>query len=827
MQRFISYILSVLTLITVISCAKDGEMLTASISGDGTQIGSIDDNIVLNIDTPSSLALTIFWDELGNATLSNPDAQFADDFVVNAIQFSADENFSSVIEKTVDNHASSVQFTTAQLNSIVTELGAESGTATSIYIRMRSSLGTGDGAEERFGNYIMITVTPYFIDMSFVTLEGTDGTEVTIPATDKEGSYAGFVSVPHTWWNFLFVEGNSTTYGSAYEGDEAVYYSLTTAADRWNCWFPEGENGSSAYDCYYVTMDREAMEWSALILREITVTYGTQTGSMEFVPGKTAWTYVFTTDQDNAALQVDGSGTQYNTGTTNTSPVSASLSFTVSGGNGLSTGTAGTASGITAGTAGTYTLILYLSDMTWELAEGEVDIEGGEDEGGDEPATEWPEDPDFIPATSDFLYLYNLSDQTPVSVYGRIGKVSDGVYEGYQYLSGWMNFKFGDNEDPSAAKIYGSVNSDTMEGALYRLYCGDDMYNIWWNSGTGAYLYLTVDMGARSWSYTEISSISIAGDFNSYSLTSDVMTFDPATHTWSAVITPGASWGEYGIQFCINGSWETPRYAPADGGKLEKTDNAGIPSVEVQEGVSYTVTIDIDDPENMTWSIEPVTEEGGDTDIYPESLYMIYTWNSGWPYESVTEDAAILGRMSDGVYSGFFTSGSTWDNGLTNYIFCDRSIGSITVGSIGSETRYGCTEDGVLAVKSSADNSDGIGACYLVNNLGLYTFEVNLVNMSFSRTYLGDAIYVSVDGNEQRMSFNETSLRWEASIDLTSGSSLTVRLDSDGKYVYGGADGILVTSDGSNAIIAGEDGHFLMEVDLKNSSAMTYSLTKE
>ena len=98
MKRTIYAIMAAISIMAV-SCSKDGETLIATVTGDGTQIGSINDNIVLDIDHPASLALTIWWDELGNASLSNPDAQFADNFVVNAIQFSATEDFADPVRK--------------------------------------------------------------------------------------------------------------------------------------------------------------------------------------------------------------------------------------------------------------------------------------------------------------------------------------------------------------------------------------------------------------------------------------------------------------------------------------------------------------------------------------------------------------------------------------------------------------------------------------------------------------------------------------------------------------------------------------------------------
>ena len=801
MKRTIYAIMAVISLLAV-SCAKDGDMLTATMTGDGTQIGSTDDDIVLNKDLPASLALTIWWDELGNATLSDPDAQFADNFVVNAIQFSATGDFAETVETVVDNGASSIQFTTSRLNSILTQLGFESGKASPLYIRMRTSLGTGSGAEEILGEPLRITVTPYFIDMSFITLAGTkDDRKCTIPATEEDGSYAGFVSVPHTWWNFRFVEGDDTVYGGAHQGETAITYVLSTANDMWECWFPEGETGSTAHDCYHVTMDREEMEWSALILRKITMTVGTEALEMEFVPGKTAWTCVLTTEQDNAAIQLDGEGSQYDRETTNESPTATDLSFTASSDNSLAIGNAGAATGISVARAGQYTLILYLADMEWELAEGEVDIDDEE-----EDPVEWPEDPDYTVATSDFLYLYNLDGNTPSSVAGRLGRTSDGVYEGFQYLGSWQNFKLGDNENPASAKIYGSVPSDALQGALYRLYCGEDMFNIWYDSGEAACLYLTVDMNGRSWSHTVISSISLVGNFNDWDASADVLAFDPDSRTWSAVVTPG-SWGEHGIQFYINGSWEW-KYSPDGNGKLIRAENAAIPETSVEEGKSYTVTIDLNDPENMTYTIEEYKE--GTEPEYNEFFYMFYTW-TGSDYWQERLAATLWSPGQDGVYTGFFSTADSWEAPYAQFTF-----GSVAEPNSG--TKYGLDNNTAIV--------EGGGSNGWTDNLGLYEITASLADMTISQTHLGKPAVEAGTGNSVQMAFNITGFVWEATCTFNAGDSFRITAgEGENVHDFGGADGEL--AEGGNAITVTDAGTYLVQVDLGNASHLTYTMTKQ
>ena len=803
-MKLLRYILPALSIFLSVSCMKDGEMLTATLEGDGTRIGTADSEIVLDINEPSALALTIWWDRLGNASLSNPDAQVPSDMIINAVQFSTDGDFSTYVEETVDNSASSVQFTAAELNTIMTELGLEGGVAATVYIRMSTSLGTN--TEPVYGESIEITVTPYFVDMSFIRLAGVGsgaftGVERTLPATVEDGGeYAGFADIPAGWWNFFFIEGTGNIWGALTDGANQFYLERKNDISSWNCWFPEPSG------CYYITMSTATGEWTAVSVSEVLMSIeGAEPVQMEYSAAHTAYTAVLTTTADNVPVQADLSGILYNTALGQDSAESASMSLTGSSDGTLAAGEAGAVTGINTGAAGTYTLILRLADMTWELAEGEVDIDAGGEQ------TEWPDDPDYSAATSEWLYIYGLSDGTPSSVEGRLARTSDGVYEGFFYMTSWFNFKFGDNEDPSAARIYGSAPS-SEEGALERLYCGRDMYNIWWDSDQAAYTYLTVNTNDRSWSYTTVTSISIAGDFNGYSLTSDVMTFDPASGTWSAVITPG-SWGQYGIQFVLNEEWGFC-YAPAEDGTLFRSGNAAMPSTAVEPGVEYEVTIDLNDPAAMTWSIEPYNDSPDPE--FSRYLYVFYTWPSeGYWQERLA--ATLYSAGADGVYRGFFTTGNSWStpegyaSPYVNYTFS-------TSPDANSGIKYGVTDNTSL-VENGGSNG-------WVENLGIQELVADLVNMTVSHTHIGQASVVNtVTGVSTPMAFDDTAdYVWKATCTFAEGDTFNIVL-GDNVYTFGGSEGAL--SSGNGPIAVPEAGTYLVTADLGDFSSLKYTLTRQ
>ena len=526
---------------------------------------------------------------------------------------------------------------------------------------------------------------------------------------------------------------------------------------------------------------------------------------MEYSAAHTAYTAVLTTTTDNVSVQADLSGILYNTALGQDSAESASMSLTGSSDGTLAAGEAGAVTGINTGAAGTYTLILRLADMTWELAEGEVDIDAGGEQ------TEWPDDPDYSAATSEWLYIYGLSDGTPSSVEGRLARTSDGVYEGFFYMTSWFNFKFGDNEDPSAARIYGSAPS-SEEGALERLYCGSDMYNIWWDSDQAAYTYLTVNTNDRSWNYTTVTSISIAGDFNGYSLTSDVMTFDPASGTWSAVITPG-SWGQYGIQFVLNEEWGFC-YAPAEDGTLFRSGNAAMPSTAVEPGVEYEVTIDLNDPAAMTWSIEPYNDSPDPE--FSRYLYVFYTWPSeGYWQERLA--STLYSAGADGVYRGFFTTGNSWStpegyaSPYVNYTFS-------TSPDANSGIKYGVTDNTSL-VENGGSNG-------WVENLGIQELVADLVNMTVSHTHIGQASVVNtVTGVSTPMAFDDTAdYVWKATCTFAEGDTFNIVL-GDNVYTFGGSEGAL--SSGNGPIAVPEAGTYLVTADLGDFSSLKYTLTRQ
>lgn len=309
-----------------------------------------------------------------------------------------------------------------------------------------------------------------------------------------------------------------------------------------------------------------------------------------------------TTTADNTVLSIGGTGKRYDTTTGDAASAGTDYAFSfipsADGTFEFAQGSGASAT-VTVGTAGTWTLSFNVYDLKWTLTEGES---GGDGDGGDDGDEDtWPDDPDYVAATSELLYIYAVDgDKNPTTVNGRL-LLSDGTYSGYYYFGGWENIVFGDSDVASSTKVYGSAPvSDT---GLYRLFCGSSRWNIWFPSADPAYTKVSVNMTDRSWAYEIVNTISIVGDFNSWSLDTDKMTFDSSAKTWSAQIT-AASWGTYGIHFVVNSNWDWC-FSDTDGnGILDNGKSDFMPSVDPG---TYKVTIDLNDPQNMTVKFEAVS----------------------------------------------------------------------------------------------------------------------------------------------------------------------------------------------------------------------------
>jgi len=166
---------------------------------------------------------------------------------------------------------------------------------------------------------------------------------------------------------------------------------------------------------------------------------------------------------------------------------------------------------------------------------------------------------------------------------------NDGTYEGYIEAAQWANFNFTDKADGTGT-FYGSSPS-----SLYTLDSGSDKWNIWFDEG--GYFLVKANMNTLTWSKTAITSVCVTGDFNSWSLTANPMTYDATNKVWTAncdISTIG-----YGIQIIVNGDWSF-KYGSEETGVLTLGGANIIPT----SAGTKTVTMNLSNPAKYTYTIQ-------------------------------------------------------------------------------------------------------------------------------------------------------------------------------------------------------------------------------
>lgn len=588
MKQIVKYILGVMTILTAVSCMKDGDMLIASLENKtGTDIMTFDDDIVLLKDNASNLALTLYWNEVGDILLNRPDVALPSGVGIYAVQFSGNEDFSETEEIAVDKDESSLQLTVMELNGMLARLGFEADLEAPLYIRLRTALG--DNTTSVYGASVEVTVTPYFIDWSYVTLipkGDKDSSLGTLSATGVlgDGEYAGYVTVVNSWVNFCFMESDGTFYGHKNDGSAEDIFVLaeTKNITEWNCWFTEGkgEEDTDSYACWYVTMSRSGRAWTGTRVRGISAVYGEMESNMSLDGEKEAYVCVIETTEDNVSVQLDGTGTYYDKDTKQANPKSTSFAIIANADNTLSTGNSGESTGLTIPSAGTYTLYLYLDEMKWELKEGSEVTE-----------------PD--PVETKKLYGYwtwpngGWVELDMASVLVR----TDGDYAGY--VSAYdaelhANVTLFKEEITAGGNNYNIGGIGCLSNNQSTLgECDNSSYWALWFS-TGLHR-VTVDPEVSEWS-SETLTPYIAGSHNEW-------TFAPLTQNngkWSADVTL-----EAGATFKLvlskgNGDW-TYEYSGTDG--VLHTANGGNDNMYVSEAGTYTFEVDLTDASNLTYTL--------------------------------------------------------------------------------------------------------------------------------------------------------------------------------------------------------------------------------
>lgn len=362
MKTIKRFLIAIWSLAAITACEKDGALITMS-GLQQSDLMSTASDVVLTQATNADNVLTVSW-TTSTLTVSDPNMS-APNVLVATLQISTSSDFSGTTTETVEPNLSRA-FTGYDLNTIAKNIGAVPDQATSLYFRIKSSIGSN--MNPVYSNVITVNVTTYQIDMSvgFVLDSKQADTGVTLYSATSNGEYVGFMGAT-AWYNYFLKEGDGTIWGN--DAVSGTPFVASSASGSWNFWFP-GVSG-----CYYVDVNTTKKQWSALLIPALTVS-GDISGDMTFDRPNNKWTIPFTTTSTTVTVQISGTGKQYNvsTGTDDAAAVDTPVAFAQSGANLILANQAGDLT-VTVPQAGNYTLEINLSDpkgWTINAVEGAV-----------------------------------------------------------------------------------------------------------------------------------------------------------------------------------------------------------------------------------------------------------------------------------------------------------------------------------------------------------------------------------------------------------------------------------------------------------------------
>lgn len=462
------------------ACEKDGDKIYLQ-SLESNNLMATTDRVELNADLAQEIVVSLAWTDR-TIQISDP-AVGTTVTVTTYVEASLSEDFSTTVSKTATTSLS-IAFTGLELNSLASEIGAVTGRNNKIYFRLAGTTGTN--IPPVYSNVVSIDVTPYKMDMNTGTVilsndqtENLGETGVTFYSPDADGIYSGFISIPEAWYHILLKEGDGSIWGTS--GSEGAFH-LTDDPNNslQNMWFP-GTAG-----CYYVIVNTQAAEWSALHISSLSVS-GLTSESIDLTLDQATnqWVATFTADAAGSrTITINGQGEQYNVETRDGSGTATGIAFAADGEHVALAETAGNIT-VDVPQAGECTVRLNLYDptnCTVSVEAGAAELPGGGDSGEETPVT--------LPESLDVVSYSTGSEVILTTLYptGSESGVYTGTYSGE--VRDQINIV-----DRTNSVWYGCDPDENSQ-----LSSQDDKWNIWFD-GTGA-VTLTVDLTNMTWNYT-------------------------------------------------------------------------------------------------------------------------------------------------------------------------------------------------------------------------------------------------------------------------------------------------------------------------------------
>ena len=530
----------------MMSCNDDKEIITVNGFQDGkpSELTASQTDIKLNAETAGVAALTLTWGDY-NLGISDDAYGLPNDMIAKYIEMSIDESFNAIESSLVQGNNRS--YTHVELNNLSNKMGYTPWNAANLYIRIRYVLG--NNLAPQYSNVLAVSITPYGIRMNRLDMLAKDMETLTnyLYSPEENGIYQGFVGASG-WMNAYFRENDGTIWGN--DGIVGTSFKLSNdLSTLWNIWYP-GVGGS-----YLTTVNTVTEQWSATLLTDLTIMVDGNEVAMRYSIPQNTWTGSFKANGACTITSATANTKTYtlDTDTNDDNAIDGTLKLDF------------------------YASVSQAGNYILKLEMGDEEIKAIVEEGQ-------------IEESSYFNYLDMINPDNWDDVKCRLySPEEDYIYRGFYYATAWENFKFA-SEDRET--IYGSVAE-----SLYELDSTGAAWNIWMDTENSTFYLYTANLADNTWGAEEITKVAVSGDFNNWSIETDLMEYDVEAKIWKATLD--INFIEWGMNIILNDDWDMKITLKSDGVLQYGPGNNIVPA----ETGTYIFTINMWDMNNITYSL--------------------------------------------------------------------------------------------------------------------------------------------------------------------------------------------------------------------------------
>ena len=524
MKRLIYSILAMAAIL--VACEKDGDKLIVTSPGAPSDFAVSSDNIVLSSESADALALTLYWKEGALPQISDPTVALPDGLTEHMMQFSGAEDFSSCVEVSLKPDQTSLQFTGGELSKLLIKLGMTEAQQYDVYARLAVKMGSS----YTYGDVIVLKVTAFAVETGWMkVIDKADNTKVVATLYSREGNpevFEGFAVVA-SWYNFFFLAADGIIWGC--DADWTKYSVVYNSSN--NLWF------AAPAGCQWVVVDTASECWSQVNLAAVDAVVDGAATALKFTQSAAEFKGTITTTADNTPVTVSGTGTLFDKTTGDSAGVDNPFCFAFSADGTFDyVNSAETSAALVVEKAGTYTLVLNVNERRWTLESGAEAP----------PTVSYPENVS--------MYYYVKEGSVQLAQACKMAETDEeGVFEGFVWTDPEWGTDFSNYRFHADDKVYSSNDDGQYVLAEFGWNC--------WSTNAGMN-YVVADFTTMTWSETQVTKIAVTGDFNTWSLDTDQLTFNMSTGKWEAECDINTI--EYGFKFVLDDEAGTWRWMYAD-----------------------------------------------------------------------------------------------------------------------------------------------------------------------------------------------------------------------------------------------------------------------